>query len=76
MRKILSLPQKSFVARMILRSGSDSTSTSPANPLKKISTNPTQSDDDGVKKEKADSTSTSPANPLKKIRTNSHSIRR
>ena len=45
MRKKLSLPQKSFVARMILVPSSDSASTSLASPLKKISTKPTQHDE-------------------------------
>ena len=45
MRKKLSLPQKSFVARMILVTSSDSASTSLASPLKKISTKPTQHDE-------------------------------
>ena len=61
-------PSKIICCKDDTSAGSDSTSTSLASPLKKVSTKPIQSDE-AVETEKTDSTSTSLASPLKKVST-------
>jgi hypothetical protein len=65
-KKIIT-PTKSICCKNDTNAGSESTSTSLASPLKKISTNPIQSDEEDSGK--SESTSTSLASPLKKINT-------
>ena len=66
-KKIIT-PTKSICCKNDTSAGSESTSTSLASPLKKISTKPIQSDEEDDS-EKTESTSTSLASPLKKIST-------
>ena len=61
-------PTKSICCKNDTNAGSESTSTSLASPLKKISTTPIQSDEEDDSG-KVQSTSTSLASPLKKINT-------
>src|SRR6188508_2134468 len=66
-------PSKIICCKDDTSAGSDSTSTSLASPLKKVSTKPIQSDE-AVETEKTDSTSTSLASPLKKVNTDEKKI--